>query len=187
VIDASPPVDPSSLAEGTSALLTAPDRETARDQALASLADVEDHGALVVSTDGARRAVDRLRRQGIAADAIAAVDASPAGEVPDGIAGGAAVDGPGALPQIGVAASDHLERLDHRYERVIVLLDSTSDLVGASSLPGAFRFLHVLTGRVRTADAVLVATLDSSEHDEETRRTLAELFDEVVAVEEDRG
>jgi phosphotransferase system HPr-like phosphotransfer protein len=183
-MDDHPQVDAAQLQSGTSVLLSSADRETARDALHASLgAHDEDTAVLVVSTADAQAAVDDLRERGVSPAALGVVDASGAHQRPAAVAEAAAVDGPGALSSLGVEISDLLDRLDHRFEQVHVGFDSVSDLVAAGSTPAAFRFLHVLRGRIRASESVLVATIDRGAHEEEARRTIGELFDEVREIE----
>lgn len=181
-MDEHPPIDPAELAAGTSALLRTAGRDSGRDALHACLA-TEDAAVLVVTTTAAQDAVDDLGRRGVQPDAIGVVDASGGGVTPSGIAEAATADDSGALSSLGIAISDLLDRLDNRFDRVYVGLDSTTDLLEVAPLPVTFRFLHVLSGRIRTSDAILVATIDRSAHDEETLLTISELFDEVVDVD----
>ncbi|AGN02613.1 hypothetical protein L593_13370 [Salinarchaeum sp. Harcht-Bsk1] len=169
---------------GTCELLLAPGR-TAGTAALGDrLTDPDTSTAvLYVTTGNADDAVDRLRTRSVPAEAIGVVDASGADRTPDGVAESAVVGGPGSLSALGIAVSDVLERLSHRFDRVVIGFDSTTDVLDAAPLPATFRFFHVLCGRVRTGEAVLLATIDSTAHDEETRRTIAELFDLATTIE----
>ncbi|QCS43150.1 recombinase RecA [Natrinema versiforme] len=65
-----------------------------------------------------------------------------------------------------------------------VLLHSVSTLLMYSDLQTVFRFLHVFTGRIQSADALGVYVIDSTAHDDQTMNTLKQLFDAVVEVEE---
>jgi hypothetical protein len=178
-MDDQPPVDAARLPPGTSVLLSASDRESGREALRACLGSPGGEAAvLAVTTTDAQEAVDDLRRRCVRAAALGIVDASGAGVRPAGVAEAATVEGPGALSSLGIEISDVLDRLDHRFERVYVGFDSISDLVSATSLAATFRFLHVLRGRIRNSDAIVVATIDRSANDEETRRTLGELFEE---------
>lgn len=180
----SPSPDLASVPAGESVLLVAESADRVRDVARDALARA-DGGVLLLSTRRDRPSIDAMLDRGLAPDALAAVDASGAEVVRDGIAGASAVEGPGSLSTLGVDASDQLDRLGHRYETVTVGLHTVTDHVETVGVPPTFRFLHVLTGRVRTADATLLATLDASVHEEDTRRTIAELFDRVVCLDED--
>jgi hypothetical protein len=65
-----------------------------------------------------------------------------------------------------------------------VLLYSLSTLLMYSNLQTVFRFLHVFTGRIQSADALGVYVIDSTAHDDQTMNTLKQLFDGVIDVEE---
>ncbi|MGB9963653.1 ATPase domain-containing protein [Halobacterium sp. CBA1126] len=65
-----------------------------------------------------------------------------------------------------------------------ILLHSLSTLLMYSDLQTVFRFLHVFTGRVQSADALGVFVVDSSAHDEQTVSTLKQLFDGIVTIRE---
>lgn len=183
-MDDQPPVDAAQLPPGTSVLLSSADRESGRNGLRACLG-APDGGAavLAVTTTDAQETVDDLRQRGVSPATLGVVDASGAGVRPSGVAEATTVDGPAALSSMGIEISDLLDRLDHRFERVYVGFDSISDLVSAASLAATFRFLHVLRGRIRTSDAILFATIDSAAHEEETRRTVGELFEEVREIE----
>jgi len=53
-----------------------------------------------------------------------------------------------------------------------------------SDLQTVFRFLHVFTGRIQSADALGVYVIDSTAHDDQTMNTLKQLFDAVIELEE---
>jgi len=65
-----------------------------------------------------------------------------------------------------------------------ILLHSVSTLLMYSNLQTVFRFLHVFTGRVQSADALGVFVIDSTAHDAQTISTLKQLFDGVIEVDE---
>ena len=65
-----------------------------------------------------------------------------------------------------------------------VLLHSVSTLLMYSDLQTVFRFLHVFTGRIQSADALGVYVIDSTAHDDQTMNTLKQLFDGVIELEE---
>jgi len=175
--------DVSSLAEGASALLSATGNSDCRRRLLDALGHVDlETAVLLVATSDADELVTGLRRRGVAPEAIGVVDASPTDSAPSGVAETDSVVGAESLSAVGVATSDLVERLSHRYDHVVVGLDSTTPLLAATTLPATFRFLHVLGGRVKASDGALIATFDRSAHDEETRRTISQLFDETVTV-----
>lgn len=65
-----------------------------------------------------------------------------------------------------------------------VLLHSVSTLLLYSNLQTVFRFLHVFTGRVQSADATGIYVIDSTAHDGQTMNTLKQLFDAVIELKE---
>ena len=68
-----------------------------------------------------------------------------------------------------------------------ILLHSVSTLLMYSNLQTVFRFLHVFTGRVQSADALGIYVIDSTAHDDQTMNTLKQLFDGVIEVEDGEG
>lgn len=90
------------------------------------------------------------------------------------------------LTGIGIELS---ELLRYFYEergvtRNRVLLHSLSTLLMYSNLQTVFRFLHVFTGRVQSADALGLFIIDETGHDEQTMSTLKQLFDGAIEVRE---
>ncbi|MHC3437237.1 RAD55 family ATPase [Natrialbaceae archaeon A-gly3] len=90
---------------------------------------------------------------------------------------------------IGIKLSEFLQ--DFYEERGLtqnrILLHSVSTLLMYSDLQTVFRFLHVFTGRVQSADALGMYVIDSTAHDDQTMNTLKQLFDAVIRVEEGDG
>lgn len=171
-----------SVPAGTSLLLVGSDGRT-REKLVDAMAEARDGEAvLLLSVVDADDVVAHLRTRGVPADALGVVDATGTTRSGDGVAEYASVDGPGALPTLGIEASDRLDRLGHRFDRLRVGLHSATGLLAARDCAAVFRFLHVLSGRINAADATLVTTLSTSAHDEGTRLTLAELFDERIDV-----
>ncbi|MCU4740044.1 recombinase RecA [Halobacteria archaeon AArc-m2/3/4] len=68
-----------------------------------------------------------------------------------------------------------------------IMLHSVSTLLMYSNLQTVFRFLHVFTGRVQSADALGIYVIDSTAHDDQTMNTLKQLFDAIIEVEEGEG
>lgn len=90
---------------------------------------------------------------------------------------------------IGISLSEFLETFINEREllRNRVLLHSLTTLLMYSNLQTVFRFLHVFTGRIQTADGLGVYTIDGNAHDDQTMNTLKQLFDGILHVEEDGG
>ncbi|SEV97829.1 RAD55 family ATPase [Natrinema salifodinae] len=87
---------------------------------------------------------------------------------------------------IGIKLSEFLQEFYETRELTEnrVLLHSVSTLLMYSDLQTVFRFLHVFTGRIQSADAMGLYVIDSTSHDEQTMNTLKQLFDAVIEVTE---
>jgi hypothetical protein len=95
------------------------------------------------------------------------------------------VENPSDLTGIGIELSELLSGIAAAdEEHLVVCFDSITSLLQYADLQRAFRFLHVVTGRVKTADGVGHYHLDPEAHDQQTLATLKGLFDAVVEVEE---
>jgi len=88
---------------------------------------------------------------------------------------------------IGIQLSEFLQSFysERGVRRNRILLHSLSTLLMYSNLQTVFRFLHVFTGRVQSADALGVFVIDSTAHDQQTMSTLQQLFDGQIAVRTD--
>lgn len=87
---------------------------------------------------------------------------------------------------IGIELSAFLQEFygERGLTRNRVLLHSVSTLLMYADLQTVFRFLHVFTGRIQSADALGVCVIDSTSHGDQTMNTLTQLFDAVVEVAE---
>lgn len=94
------------------------------------------------------------------------------------------VPDPTDLAGIGLAVNERLEGWGDDGQTV-VCYHSLTHLLDYVDLQTAFRFLHVLLGRIAAADARAHFHLDPERHDRETVGTLSLLFDDVVSVDED--
>jgi hypothetical protein len=103
---------------------------------------------------------------------VAPVDAESVGDVPV-----YTVAGPDDLTGYGVALTRVLEDID---DPLMIRLDSLTALLQHVSTDAAFRFIHVLCGRVDRETAVLVATVDPDAHDDQTVATITQPFDVAV-------
>jgi len=85
---------------------------------------------------------------------------------------------------IGIQLSEFLQSFysERGVKRNRILLHSLSTLLMYSNLQTVFRFLHVFTGRVQSADALGVFVIDSTAHDQQTMSTLQQLFDGQITV-----
>ncbi|WP_255169672.1 RAD55 family ATPase [Natrononativus amylolyticus] len=86
---------------------------------------------------------------------------------------------------IGISVSEFLQEFYEVHGRTKnrILLSSISTLLMYADLQAVFRFLHVFTGRVQSANGLGVYVIDSTSHDDRTMNTLTQLFDAIVEVE----
>lgn len=96
---------------------------------------------------------------------------------------------PNDMTGIGIQLSEFLEGFykERGVKRNRILLHSLSTLLMYSNLQTVFRFLHVFTGRVQSADALGVFVIDSTAHDQQTMSTLKQLFDGQIEIREADG
>lgn len=98
------------------------------------------------------------------------------------------VSSPRDLTGIGMELTALYESFYERgIERIRTGLDSVSTLLMYAELPTVFRFLHVFTGRVSTANGVGIYLIDPTSHDEQTTQTLSQLFDGRIDVRAEDG
>lgn len=89
---------------------------------------------------------------------------------------------------IGIKLSEFLQQFyDSGMRANRIALDSLSTLLMYSNLQTVFRFLHVFTGRVQSAEALGLFIIDSTAHDDQTMSTLRQLFDGEIEVREAEG
>ena len=178
---------------GTNLLVAGPPMSGKYGLALDVLAagSVRGEGSIVVSTkDGADRVTsDLATHTGDGAGPLGVVDSvtkqqgMPATEDDPLVR---YVSSPVDLTGLGIELSELLQHLyrERGATQNRILLNSLSTLLMYSDLQTVFRFLHVFTGRVQSADALGVFVIDDSAHDTQTLSTLKQLFDGIVEVRE---
>lgn len=92
------------------------------------------------------------------------------------------VESPGDLTGLGITVSEYLS--EHAGPGTFVTFDSLTILLQFVELQRAFRFLHVLSNRVTTAEAVAHYHMDPGAHTDQEVATLSSLFDVVAAFED---
>ncbi|WP_439026134.1 RAD55 family ATPase [Haloarchaeobius sp. DT45] len=185
------------LSPGTNLLIAGPPLTGKRHIALDILASgsKQGEGTIVVTTkDSAQKIFDQYESlvDDIAAVDIGIVDCVTKQRGVNNVTDDARIkyaSSPVDMTGIGIKLSEFLEEFyevrGHRKNRI--LLHSVSTLLMYSDLQTVFRFLHVFTGRVQSADALGVYIIDSTAHDDQTMNTLKQLFDAVIEVEEGDG
>lgn len=85
---------------------------------------------------------------------------------------------------IGIKLSEFIQSFYQQREIqwTRTLLNSLSTLLIYSDLQTVFRFLHVFTGRIQSANALGVCVVDSTTHDDQTMSTLKQLFDSEIEI-----
>jgi hypothetical protein len=92
---------------------------------------------------------------------------------------------PSDLTTLGIRISEQLSEWESTDEQPVVCFHSLTDLLEATELNRAFRFLHLLTRRLSSAGAIAHFHLDPEAYDEKTVETLRPLFDAVLEIDED--
>jgi len=98
------------------------------------------------------------------------------------------VENPSDLTGVGIELSELLSGMATAAdddEHIAVCFDGITSLLQYADLQRAFRFLHVVTGRIKTVGGVGHFHLDPEAHDRQTIATLKGLFDAVIEVTED--
>lgn len=187
--------------DGTAVLLLAPANSPVGEECCVDLLTVaapERENLLVVTTGSVDDRVDAVcRRTGgrlPRRTAVVSVGGSTRSAAGADVGGGPllgtdvvveTVANPGDLTGIGMRVSEHLGAWTDDDARTVVCVDSLDALLQHADLSRLFRFLHVLTGRLRTTGAVAHCHLDPTAHDAQTVDTLLQLFDAAVEVDDE--
>jgi KaiC/GvpD/RAD55 family RecA-like ATPase len=183
-----------SLSAGTNVLVSGPPLTGKRRLALELLAHGNENGqgAVVVTTrDSADRVLndfEKLVSDPEAAD-IGIVDCVTKHQ------GRSAQDtdvvkyasSPEDMTGIGIKFSEFVEefRVARGLDGIRVMVDSLSTLLMYSDVQTVFRFMHVFTSRIESADALGLHVIESTAHDTETINTLKQLYDGVIDVDDE--
>jgi hypothetical protein len=100
----------------------------------------------------------------------------------------ATVENPSDLTGIGIELSELLSSMAGSAgddEPLSVCFDSITSLLQYADLQRTFRFLHVVTGRIKTVGGVGHFHIDPAAHTDQELATLKGLFDAVLEVDED--
>jgi len=181
------PMDP--VRPGTTLLVAGPALSGTADLALRMLAAGERRGdgALFLAADeSGRELIAAYEGVGgtFARDRMAVIECGSAVESDDENV--RSVRSPGDLTGIGIEYSSLYEGLfDEGIRRARTGLFSISTLLlYADDVQPVYRFLHTLTGRVRTADGFGVCVVDPSTVDDQTISSIAQTFDGRVDLRE---
>ena len=92
------------------------------------------------------------------------------------------ISSPSDLTHIGIGVVGFLDEWDGSPERVVACVHSLTTLLQYAELKKAYRFLHVLTGRMNEAGALAHFHMDPTAHDDRTLAIVKSLFDAVIEV-----
>ena len=95
------------------------------------------------------------------------------------------VSSPGDLTGIGIELGHFFEDWADDGNALVLCFRSLTTFLQYADLRSVYRFVHVLTGRVRNAGGLAHFHLDPSAHDQRTINTLQGLFDAVVEPDAD--
>jgi hypothetical protein len=180
------PLEP--IAAGTNLLVTGSSLAGTRDLAMRLLACRSSEGLLLLSTDmRGGDAIDQLEANGgeYVTSRMAVVDCMQ-DSVDDDARNIHAVTAPNDLTGIGIVFSGLYEDLyGAGIERVRTGLCTLDPLLMyTEKVQPLYRFLHTMTGRIRTANGLGVSVMDPEAQDETTVRTLSQPFDAEIGVRE---
>lgn len=185
---------------GTNVLLLAPSLEPAGTQACGTLCTgVRSTGrnVLVISfTRTPDDVIQRLRSQATATppskigiisvgDSTRSAAATDGGGGPSGPVAISTLSSPGDLTGMGITITEQLQEWVGDGNQIAICYDSLSMLLQYADVDRSFRFLHVITGRLRAVDAISHFHMDPTVHEERTLNTIKTLFDAAVEFEDD--
>ncbi|MEF8871106.1 MAG: hypothetical protein V5A41_05705 [Haloarculaceae archaeon] len=176
------PLEP--IPAGTNLLVAGSTLDGARDLAMRLLGCAESEGLLLLSTDlRGVDAIENFEAGGCRYDTsrMAVVDCLQ-DSTDDGARNIHAVTAPSDLTGIGIAFSSLYEDLySAGIERVRTGLCTLDPLLMyTENVQPLYRFLHTVTGRIRTANGLGVSVIDPEAQEETTVRTLSQPFDAQV-------
>lgn len=186
---------PAEPAAGESVLLCAPSMDHSEDELCTHFLQVADHQQLhflgVLLDESPDDALERWRDYGgglpgqialvTAGDQMRSAAAASGGEM---VSFGSnvkatSISEPGDLTGLGIKTSQCLSAWSETEDPVVVCFRSLTTLLQYADIQKVFQFLHVLTQRIRTADARAHFHIDPNAHTDQEMATLESLFDRV--------
>jgi KaiC/GvpD/RAD55 family RecA-like ATPase len=187
----------SSIRPGASILISGPamtGKEALLYDVLAAGADRED-GTVAVTTGGeAEDALDQLRSRSASLDpnTLCGIDCRADSdrtemELDDG-SYVHRVAAPSDMTGIGIGITKCFDRLhDAGVDHGRLGLANLSTMVTYSDKQTVFKFCHVLSSRLDSAEFLGLFTIDSSAHDDQTLQVIKQAFDGLIEIREDDG
>ena len=94
-----------------------------------------------------------------------------------------AVSDPDDLTGLGISLTNYLSDWEENANQTVLCFHSLTPLLQYADLERVFRFLHVLTGRIASMEAVAHFHMDPTAHDDQTRQTLSQLFGATIELD----
>lgn len=91
-----------------------------------------------------------------------------------------AISDPTDLTGLGIQISEYLKEWTATDNQITVYFDSLSVLLQFCELNRVYRFLHVLSGRIKSVNGRAYYRLDPDAHDTQTISTIQNLMDEII-------
>ena len=91
-----------------------------------------------------------------------------------------AIADPTDLTSLGIQISEYLEQWAGTDRQIIVYFDSLTVLLQFADLNRVYRFLHVLTGRIKSVGGRAYYRLDPDAHDSQTKSKVQTLLDDTI-------
>jgi hypothetical protein len=183
------PLEP--VPPGTNLLVTGPAMGGLRELMMRLLACESEEGLLVLALDvDADETIENFERGGCLYDPsrMAVIDCTQSGAEDDG-RNVYSVSAPSDLTGMGIQFSSLYEQLyEAGFRRVRTGLYTVSTLfMYTDEVQPLYRFLHTMTGRVRSAEGLGISAVDPETMDEQTFRTLTQPFDGELQLREQDG
>ncbi|MES3517322.1 MAG: hypothetical protein PPP58_06630 [Natronomonas sp.] len=174
---------PATFDDGTSLLLTGSSTETNERLLDAVTSESEEH-VIVITTDlGAGQVVSELERRGVGRNRLGIIDCTNSDEGVDGV-DVKHLSSPGDLTGISLEFAKLTENIPDG-DPVRVGFASISTVLMYAEVQTVFRFLHVFTARIGSAEMLGVFTVNSGMHEEQDINTIRAVFDCEAELEDD--
>lgn len=95
-----------------------------------------------------------------------------------------ALSDPADLTGLGILVSQYLKEWANTENQIVIYLDSLTALLQFVDLNTAYRFLHVLTGRVKSVGGRTYYRVDPDAHETQTIATIQSLMDDTIALQQ---
>lgn len=180
------------VSPGTSVVITGPAMSGLTELTLRLLACGDREGLIVLSTDDpADEVIANYERRDGRFDhgRMAVVDCGKARETTSEDGNVRSVTSPTDLTGLGIQFTSLYEELYRGgIDAVRVgVLSVSSLLLYAKEFRNVYRFLHTMTGRIRSADGLGVFALDPSSHDDRAVQSIVQTFDARIELRETDG